>query len=74
MLDRVWRDAGLEWKGLPRQSSFGANITVRLASLTASAYRLLVANSVPPEAETQCVYAIAWERSGRFRSARRRFG
>lgn len=60
VLDRIWSRARERWATLPRQSSLGPTITVRLAAVTAAAYETLVAEGVTSEHATRTVYDIAW--------------
>jgi ubiquinone biosynthesis protein len=60
VLDEIWRDAAERWTTLPTQSTPGATITVRLAAVTAAAYRTLLARDATSEDATRVVYDIAW--------------
>lgn len=60
ILDRIWNRAEERWATLPRQSSLGATITVRLAAVTAAAYETFVAEDATEEEATRTVYDIAW--------------
>jgi ubiquinone biosynthesis protein len=60
ILDRIWTNATRRWIVLPRQSSLGAAITVRLAAITAAAYETILALPTSGEDATQTVYDIAW--------------
>jgi ubiquinone biosynthesis protein len=60
VLDRIWSRAQERWPTLPRQSSLGATITVRLAAVTAAAYETFIADGATTEEATRTVYDIAW--------------
>ncbi len=60
VLGRIWSGARERWATLPRQSSFGATITVRLAAVTVAAYETFIAEGAGPEDATVTVYDVAW--------------
>jgi ubiquinone biosynthesis protein len=60
VLDRIWKRSHEQWPTLPRQSTFGGAIMVRLAAVTAAAYETFIADGATPEDATRTVYDIAW--------------
>lgn len=60
ILDEIWTNATDRWTTLASQTTLGATITVRLASLTAAAYETLLARHPSVREATETVYDIAW--------------
>jgi ubiquinone biosynthesis protein len=60
LLDQVWADAAERWATIPAQSTLGATLTVRLATVTAAAYAILIAQDGSVQDATQTVHDIAW--------------
>jgi ubiquinone biosynthesis protein len=60
VLDRIWKRARERWPTLPRQTTMGGSIMVRLAAVTAAAYETFMADGATPEEATRTVYDIAW--------------
>ncbi|HVA29546.1 MAG TPA: AarF/UbiB family protein, partial [Candidatus Baltobacteraceae bacterium] len=60
ILNEVWARTAIEWRMAPQQSTPGASIMTRLASVTIAAYRTLLPHVAVPEEATRIVYDIAW--------------
>ncbi len=60
ILNDIWANVTVHWSEVAKQTTIGAAITVRLASITIAAYRTLLPHVASPSEATRIVYDIAW--------------